>query len=497
MDLCNKSYIMNKLQFYISTFLLVALNLSFSQTHTGVSKKWTLKECIEYALENNISIKQSFLDVENTELTKKDAIGNYLPSINGSISNAWNTGLTQDITTGILRNQTTRNSSYNITAGITVFRGLQNLRQLQLAKMQQLAAQYNLDKMKDDIALFVANNYLQVLLAKANLQVIKEQNKVTQDQIKRTQDLVDAGVLPRGDLLEIQATDAGEKQRITVAENNKQIALLALAQLLQIKDYQNFDISDEDYMIIDSGFSNKTFTETFQAAKQNRNEIKIARQNLLIAKKNLQLAKGAYFPTLNAFINYNTRESGFKRIIQSVDPINPTITQPIGVVQETGQTVVGTFPNTILEELNPLPFIEQLYRNDGISYGLSLNVPIFNGFSTRNNVKRSLINVKRNQLLLEQATQDLESTVYQAYTDVKGALKSYEAAVKTLQAQQLAYQYAQERYDVGLTNAFDFSQAKFRYDNAQIEVNRTKYDYIFKLKVLELYFGVSPTQLKL
>jgi outer membrane protein len=470
-------------------------NSAFAQT-SSKQEKWTLKQCVTYALENNISIKQSELDIENAALTKKDAFGNYLPSLNASASNAWNTGLTQDITTGILRNQTTRNSSYSITAGITVFRGLQNLRQLQVAKLQQLASQYNLDKMKDDIALFVANNYLQVLLSKANLAAIVEQNKVTQDQIKRTQELVDAGVLPKGDLLEIQATDASEKQRITVAENNVKITLLGLAQLLLIKDYENFDIVDENYEILDGGFSNKSIIETLEAAKQNRYDIKIAEQNLRIAQKNLQLAKGSYYPTLNAFVNYNTRESSFKRIVQTIDPDNPTITQSIGTVEDTGQNVVSTFPNTILEELNPLPFIEQLYLNDGISYGLSLNVPIFNGFAARNNVKRSLINVKRNELLVEQATLDLESKVYQAYTDVKGAKKSYEAAIKAFEAQQLAYQYAKERYDVGLTNAFDFSQAKFRYDNAQIEVNRSKYDYIFKLKVLELYFGISPTQLK-
>ncbi len=481
---------------FILFFILVGFQ-SYSQADLQQEKKWTLKECVEYALQNNISIKQIVLDVENAELTKKDAFGNYLPSVNGSISNSWNTGLTQDITTGILRNQTTRNSSYSITAGVTVFRGLQNLRQLQLSKLQKLAAQYNLDKMKDDIAIFVANNFLQILLAKANLKAIKEQNNVTQDQIKRTQELVNVGVLPKGDLLEIQATDAGEKQRITIAENNVRIALLGLAQLLLVKDYEHFDIADEDYQVIDNGFSNKSFAETIEAAKQNRFEIKIAEQNLRVAEKNLQLAKGSYFPTLNAFINYNTRESSFKRIVQTIDSNNPTITQPIGTVQETGQTVVGTFPNTILEELNPLPFTEQLYLNDGVSYGLSLNVPVFNGFSIRNNVKRSLINVKRNQLLLEQATLDLESQVFQAYTDVKGALNSYESALKAFEAQQLAYQYAKERYDVGLTNAFDFSQAKFRFDNAQIEVNRSKYDYIFKLKVLELYFGVSPTQLKL
>jgi outer membrane protein len=125
-----------------------------------------------------------------------------------------------------------------------------------------------------------------------------------------------------------------------------------------------------------------------------------------------------------------------------------------------------------------------------------MNIPIFNGNSTRNNVKRSKLNLMRRELLLEQAKMDLESTVYQAFVDAKGALKSYDAAVKAMNSQQLAYQYAQQRYDVGLINAFDFSQSKTRYDNAVIDVNRAKYDYIFKLKVLELYFGVPVSELK-
>ena len=124
-------------------------------------------------------------------------------------------------------------------------------------------------------------------------------------------------------------------------------------------------------------------------------------------------------------------------------------------------------------------------------------VPSFlNGFSVRSNVKRSKVNVERAKYQLEQAKLDLESNVYQAYVDAKGALKAYEAAVASLESQELAYEYATERYDVGLTNAFDFSQSKLRFNNANIELNRTKYNYIFRLKVLELYFGVEPTELK-
>jgi outer membrane protein len=433
-------------------FLIVTISLS-AQT-----KKWTLQECVNHALENNISVKQSELDLERTEADKLDAIGNFLPSINANASASKNTGLSLNPTNNQLENTTLGSASGAVNVNYTLFDGLRNVRQLQRAKLSKLASQYKLDKMKDDIALAVANSYLQVLLNKANLEVAKSQNVVTLEQLKRTNDLVDAGSLPRGDLLEIKATDASEKQKIAVAENTVKISLISLAQLLLIKDYSNFDIADGDYEVIDGGIADKDVSEIIQSAKETRSEVKIAEKNVELAKKDLQISRGAYYPTLSAFFGYNTRYA-------DNDPLQRS-------------------------------FTEQLYLNDGIGYGLQLNVPIFNGFAVRSNVKRSKISLKNTQYQLEQTQLDLESNVYQAYVDANGALKAYEAAKVALESQELAYQYAKDRYDVGLTNAFDFSQSKLRFDNAKIEVNRSKFDYIFKLKVLELYFGVPASELK-
>ncbi len=422
------------------------------------SKKWTLQECVNHALENNISVKQSELDLEQTEAEKLEAIGNFLPSLNANASASKNTGLSLNPTTNQLENTTFGSASGAINVGYTLFDGLKNVRQLQRAKLSRLAAQYRLDKMKDDIALAVANSYLQVLLNKANLEVARAQNTVTLDQLKRTHELVDAGTLPRGDLLEIKATNANEKQQIAVAENNVKISLISLAQLLLIKDYSTFDIAENDYEIIDGGIADKDVSEIIASAKQTRAEVKIAEKDVELAKKDLQISRGNYYPTLSAFFGYNTRYA-------DNDPLNRD-------------------------------FVEQLYLNDGIGYGLQLNIPILNGFSARANVKRNKINLKNTKYQLEQAELDLESNVYQAYVDANGALKAYEAAKVALESQELAYQYAKDRYDVGLTNAFDFSQSKVRFDNARIEVNRAKFDYIFKLKVLELYFGVPASELK-
>ncbi|WP_340156358.1 TolC family protein, partial [uncultured Winogradskyella sp.] len=384
------------------------------------------------------------------------AVGSFLPTINVSGSVSKNTGLSFDPTTGNSSTTTFLSSSGSINLGYNLFDGLQNIRRVQRAEISKMAAEYSLSKMKDDISLFVAYGYITVILNKANLEVLISQNAVTQEQIDRTNQLVEAGSLPRGDLLEIQATDANEKQNIVNAENAIQISLINLAQLLLIKDYENFDIQDEGYDIVNEGISNKSVSEIIENAKAERSEIKIAEQNVSLAEKDVQIAKGSYWPSLRAFLGYDTRYT----------------------------------------DASEIPFSDQIYLNDGIGYGLSLNIPILNGFSVKGNVQRSKINLERSKYQLEQEELNLESTVYQAYVDAKGALKSFEAANKALESQELAYDYAKERYDVGLTNAFDFSQSKQRFDNAKIQLNQAKYDYIFKLKVLELYFGIPATELK-
>jgi len=278
-----------------------------------------------------------------------------------------------------------------------------------------------------------------------------------------------------------------------VAQNNIRISLISLAQTLLIKDYENFDIVERDYNIFGTEILDNPVEDIVEQAKEERSEIKIAEANRELAQKDVEIAKGAYYPSVGAFFNYNTRESGQGRIVGAeIDPNDPT--REIGVVEETGDIVVA--PNTLTTIGSPLPFFEQLQRNDGMTYGVQVSVPIFSGFATRNQVRRSQVNARRAEYELEQAELDLEANVYQAYVDAEGAFEAYEAALVAANAQEQAFEYSTQRFDVGISNAFEFSQAKLRYENAQSEVLRTKYDYIFKLKVLELYFGVPVTDLK-
>ncbi|WP_062057455.1 TolC family protein [Aquimarina longa] len=481
----------------IKTLMILIVFLGILNSAQAQEKKWTLRECVEYALENSIAIQQSLLDVESSEIDKSDAIGRFLPTINGSISNFWNSGLVTDPITNANSTQTFRSSNYSINMVVTLFNGLKNVRSYQRAKLTALLNQYSLGKSKDDIALLVANSYLQILLNKESLKVVEKQHEITIEQLKRTKELVDAGVLPQGDLLEIEATSADELTRIVNAENAVKITLVRLAQTLLIKDYETFDVAEQEYLVPGSELLNKPIDQVIARARESRYEVQIAEQNKLIAEKDLQIARSAYYPLLTGSFGYNTRESGLPTINQIINESNPVSINRVGVVEETGQNVISQSPNFIPVKGKPSSFFDQLSLNDGISYGLQLNVPIFNGFSTRNTVKRSKIDVKRREYQLEKAALDLESNVYQAYLDAKGAAEAYEAAQVSVKAQERAYEYAKDRYDVGLTNAFDFNQSKFKLENAQSKEVQNKFDYIFKLKVLELYFGIKVADIKL
>lgn len=439
------------------TIILLLFAVTFSSAQ---ARKWTLQECVEYAVENNLTVEQYELDLENAKIDKSDAIGNLLPSLNGSTSASSNTGFSINPTNNLPTNSTANNISISATSSITLFDGLQNVNQLNRAKMSAIASQYRLDDLKDDIRLNVANAYLQVLSNKEQLKTFRAQYAVTEQDLKRTKELVESGVLPRGDLLEIEATAATQEQQIINGESLVLISRVNLAQLLQITDYENFDIAEEEFDIPPSDILKNSPKVIFDKALGFRNDIKYSETNVELAEQDLKIAKGAYLPTLSAFFQYGTRYSD--------------------VTQIPDENGVAYTPN----------LTDQLWIFDGISYGAQLSVPIFNGWSTRNNVMRSKINVEKARLQLEQDKLDLENAIQQAYVDVGTFEKAYIAAEKTLEARSLAYEYAKERYDVGLMNAFDFSQAQARVENAQADVIRAKYDYIFRLKILEFYFGI-------
>ncbi|MDC3105166.1 TolC family protein [bacterium] len=437
---------------YNKTLLIFLLFFSISSI---AQEKLSLKECINRAIEKNISIKNSSLDLLNSSENKKTAIGSFLPSLNINGNHSWNTGLTQNITTGILENQTTENSSMNMSVGIDVFNGLANIRRLHRANLDLLAKKYQLEDMKEDISLLVANSYLQILFNKEQLDVQKSQLKISQEELNNAKEKFNNGVIPEGNLFEIEANLALSEQNVIMAENSYQLSKLSLSQLLMFGDSDNFDIADENYEIPQTDIINKSAKEILEEAMKNRNDIKLAETNLEIAIKDQQISRSTLLPSATAFYSYNSR-------------------------------VIMDAPTSLKSQFD---------LNAGESIGLQLNIPILNGWSSRVGIKKSKLNVLRSKNLLDQTKMDLENTIYQALNDAKGAMKSYEAAKKSEIARKTAYEYAKERFENGALNTINYFQAQQLFETSQSELIKAKYDYIFKIKVLEFYFGIPDFSL--
>ena len=434
------------------SILILLLFFSFS---SFAQEKLSLKDCIDRAIEKNISIKNSSLDLLNSTENKKTAIGNFLPSFNINGNHSWNTGLTQNITTGILENQTTENSSMNMSVAVDVFNGLANIRRLHRANLDLLAKKYQLEDMKEDISLLVANSYLQILFNKEQLDVQKSQLKISQEELRNAKEKFNNGVIPEGNLFEIEANLALSEQNVIMAENGYQLSKLSLSQLLMFGDSDNFDIADDNYEIPQTDILNKDAKEILEVAMKNRNDIKLAETNLEIAIKDQQISKSALLPSASAYYSYNSR-------------------------------VIMDAPTSLKSQFD---------LNAGESIGLQLNIPIINGWSSRAGIKKSKLNVLRSKNLLDQTKMDLENTIYQALNDAKGAKKSYEAAKKSEIARKTAYEYAKERFENGALNTINYFQAQQLFETAQSELIKAKYDYIFKIKVLEFYFGIPDFSL--
>ena len=436
---------------YIYFFLSLFLNsLVFSQTPNVL----TLQDAVDMAVERNINIKQSELNLKNSELNRSDAIGNFLPSISASANHQWNIGRGVNVTTNIIEEVTTQFSSGNFNIGLPVYSGSRNVYQLHRANLEILASKYQLEDIKDDVKLFVANSYLQIMFNSEILKVQQSQLEITKAELKRTKDLIESGIFSPRQIYEIEASLASQEQNVVQAENNLRDAKLNLAQILLIDDYESFDIAYEDFSIPFSDILDRNPKEILEKSLTFRNDIKLAETNISIAEKDIKISKSLRLPSITSFYSWNTR-------ISYLD-FTPS-------------------------------FEDQFNLNKGQTYGLALNIPIFQGNAIKNNIERTKVNLKRLEYQYNQEKLDLENTINQAYFDLVGAIKLYDASNKTVMSLKSAFEDASDQFLIGSLNSFDFIQSKQRYEAALSENVRAKFDYIFRLKVLEFYFGLPLT----
>ncbi|AUP78875.1 TolC family protein [Flavivirga eckloniae] len=455
---------------FVSAFLLIGLALSAQE------KKWTLKECVNYAIENNLSVKQARFDAETAKQDVVDARGNFLPSVSASASHTYNFGSFIDQNGGRISIDS-RGNSFSIGTGVTIFNGFRNTNLYKQSKLGLKSSQIQLDILTDNMSLNIANAYLNILLNKENLKIALEQIEVTQKQLNQAKAFVESGVRARSTILEVEAQLATDNERLVNARNSVDLALLNLAQLLQIT-HKGFDVEDVLLEVSSLAIAYNNSDDIYNVAETKRPEIKRANLDIENSDLSIEISKSAFLPSLSFSAGAGTsyqHSQGQRDVrpeVQINDPNDPS------------DDVLVFVPNG---------FGRQLEDNLGYNLGFSLSIPIFSRFKNKANVSKARINREKSELRLEEEKQTLRSNIEQAFADAKAALNQYLASESSVKLQQDALQNAQERYTLGVINSFDFEQIRNRLINAQASLINAKYNFVFKTKVLDFYMGKSLT----
>lgn len=453
------------------------------------AQSWTLDSCINYAFEKNLSILQSEQNIKLAEVSEMTAIGGFMPSLNAQASHGYNWGQRIDPFTNQFASSRIQSNNLGIATSLNLFSGFQQLNTYKQAQLNSEASKWNYEKMRNDIALGVASAFLNVLISKEFADISRRTLDATDRQVKRMEKLVNAGQLAQGNLNDILAQQATNNASLVAANNTYDLAKISLMQLLQLDAgvSSTFNIVVPQLEDVESLELISNPELAVESAIRNFPDIKGATVNVASADLGRKIATSGYYPSLNASFTFGTGYSGAAKVATG----NPDLLSfPIGTVLGTGDLVLSV-PQLSYDsdDFSVKPFDDQLADNVNRSLFFTLNLPLFNGFATKGAVKRSEINQINAQLQLDQTKQTIEQNVYRAHTDAKAALANYYANKTSVEANQLAFDWTESRYDQGATNLVDFADARTRLENAQAALTRSKYDYIFKVKVLEFYMG--------
>jgi outer membrane protein len=479
----------------MQTKFLLALLISFFHWNFSYSQAiWDLKRSVEYAVSNNITVKQADISSQQAALDfRQNRLGLYP---NASFSNNWGLsfGRRENPTTGIFENTNSLYSSFNFSSSISIFNFFSQRNTIAASKYELEAYKALETKVRNDIALRVANGYLLALQAKEQVEISELQISLTKEQLDMTRKRVEAGALPELNAAEIEAQLARDSSTLVTSVANRELQLLQLKAILNLDAAVPFDIETPQVETIPVLPLSELEPETIYAlALVNLPQQTINDFRIKAAEKNRDAARGLMYPSLNAFAGMS---SNFFGAMQKSIPGLPTGEQPTGLFVKNGTTVLPVFSPTISgrKENKSLGeiwsgFGSQLEANFGQSVGLGISVPIFNRFSARTNWQRSKLIVRNLEFQKELDNQTLKQEIYTAYNNVKAALQKQVASKKAVETAQRSYELSKKRYDVNLLSSFELITNQNNLFRAQIDLLLARYDYVFKMKVLEFYKG--------
>jgi outer membrane protein len=432
---------------------------------------WSLQKCIDYAIQNNIQIKQQVLNTEYYNNQHQQAKYNRLPNLNAGLQNNMNYGRNPGAN-NTYEDVSSNATSGNLTTNITLWNGFVLTNSIKMADMDLRASLEDMKKAKDDIMLNIAAAYLEILFAQELVTVSEEVLKVTQLQIDRTGKLVEAGSLAKGSLLEIEAQFAREELDVVNAQNRVQLAYLSLYQFLELPSTESFKIEKPVLPEIGANMTMINSMDVFRKAVETKPAVKGAEFRLESARQQLKIANGHLLPSLTFGANY-------------FNLYNNKYYYPDIRDQSTGNIIsIGGL----------IPLKNQIKNNESYGFGATLSIPIFNRYQGRTQVKNSQIQVENNELQLQSTKNVLRKDIEQAYTNALASYKRYIANQKAVVSSTEAFRYTEEKFNVGMINSVEYNQTKNNLTTAQSNLLQAKYEYIFRTKILDFYNG-QPIEL--
>lgn len=465
--------------------LLLILLLSLFTSAVAQDGPWSLNDCIRYAIDNNITIQQAELNIRSNEAQLTTDKFGRLPNVNASSGLFLNWGRFVDPTTNDFITENTNATNISMSSSVTLFNGGRINNTIKQTQANLNASEQAQDNAELNIAVTITQAYLNVLLAKENLQVVEEQLSINQNQVDIAEKQVRAGSLPEGNLLEAKAQLAQTEFQVVDATNQVDLALLTLQLSMLLEPNPEFDIrplADEVDETLIASYDDPEIL--YQQALSTHPSIMQAEYEVKAAELGVDVARGNYYPSLTLSGGLGTTSSSARKNLE------PTITgfDTVATVAGTGESVIA--PAFGFNE-SPYPFLDQWQDNLNRQVGVSLQIPIFNRNQVKNAVDQSMINLQFTELQRQERMNQLRQNIYTAYRNAEANAKRYAAALNNLEATQLAFEYTQKRAEQGVVTPFDFNIAQNNLNIAQATLLQAKYQYLLSLKVLDYNIGKS------
>jgi outer membrane protein len=456
-------------------------------TASFAQDKWDLRKCVEYALQNNISVKQADLQIRFAHLDLQQSKWAQYPFANFSGNLGYSAGRNQDPTSFSLITTGYVFSNYALQSSVDLFNWFTKKNNIAVKDLNLKATQEGVEKAKNDVALNVAVGYLQILLANEQANLARIQVQQTRSQLESTRKQVEAGKLPELNAANLESVLATDSANLISAETSTRQLTLQLKALLNLDAAIPFDVETPpvDRIPVES-LADLQPDAVYNLATVNMPQQKVDELNLKAALKNVEVAKGSMYPTFSLFGSLGTAYNNKSKQVLSKSQVSPAIGKVN--VNGTDYNVFPLQPYDIFTYGN-ISYFDQLNQNFRQSVGISVSVPILNGGSLRAGWQRSKLNVRQVELQKELNSTTLKQDIYKAYYDATAAIQKFNANKKAVETSQRAYDFATKRYEVGLLSSYDLITTQTNLLQAKTNLLYSQYDYVFKIKLLEFYKG--------